>query len=254
MTMRKAIIAGNWKLYKTISEAQALVKQLREELVDISDREIIIAPVFTALAPLAAEVAGSNIQLAAQNCHPAVSGAYTGEVSALLLKDVGCTSIIVGHSERRQLFGETDAFINAKIKSVLAAGLQAIFCVGETLEERESDEMFEVLTRQVREGLLGLDSMAMENVVIAYEPVWAIGTGKVATAEEAQDAHVFIRGLLAGLFDGKIDGQTRILYGGSVKPENIDGLMAQEDIDGALVGGASLKAEDFIRIVRFTQL
>jgi len=252
--MRKPIIAGNWKLFKTISEARELVTKLKEELADVSDREIVIAPVFTALAPLASEVTGSNIQLAAQNCHPAESGAYTGEVSAFLLKDAGCTSVIVGHSERRQLFGETDAFINAKIKAVLAAGMQAIFCVGETLEERESGEMFDVLTRQVREGLRGLDSHAMSNVVIAYEPVWAIGTGKVASAEQAQDAHVFIRGLLAGLFDGKVDEHVRILYGGSVKPENIDGLMAQEDIDGALVGGASLKADDFIRIVRFTRL
>jgi triosephosphate isomerase len=252
--MRKPIIAGNWKLYKTISEARELATKLKEGLADVSDCEIIIAPVFTALAPLAAEVAGSNIQLAAQNCHPAESGAFTGEVSALLLKDAGCTSVIVGHSERRQLFGETDAFINAKIKAVLAAGMQAIFCIGETLEERESGEMFDVLTRQVREGLSGLDSNAMSNVVIAYEPVWAIGTGKVASVEQAQDAHVFIRGLLAGLFDGKVEEQTRILYGGSVKPDNVDGLMAQEDIDGALVGGASLKADDFIRIVRFTRL
>jgi triosephosphate isomerase (TIM) len=249
--MRKPIIAGNWKLYKTIAEARELVTKLKEGLADVSDREIIIAPVFTALAPLAAEVAGSNLRLAAQNCHPAESGAFTGEVSALLLKDAGCTAVIVGHSERRQLFGENDAFINAKIKAVLAAGLQAIFCVGETLEERESGEMFDVLTRQVRDGLSGLDNNAMGNVVIAYEPVWAIGTGKVASAEQAQDAHVFIRGLLAGLFTGEVEGQTRILYGGSVKPDNVDGLMAQEDIDGALVGGASLKADDFIRIVRF---
>ena len=251
--MRKPIIAGNWKLFKTISEARELVTKLKEDLADVSDCEIIVAPVFTALAPLAAAVAGSNIQLAAQNCHPAESGAFTGEVSALLLKDAGCTSVIVGHSERRQLFGETDAFINAKIKAVLAAGMQAIFCVGETLEERESGAMFDVLTRQVREGLSGLDSHAMRHVVIAYEPVWAIGTGKVASVDQAQDAHVFIRGLLAGLFAGKVEEETRILYGGSVKPDNVDGLMAQDDIDGALVGGASLKAEDFIRIVRFTR-
>jgi len=252
--MRRPIIAGNWKLHKTISEARDLVKQLKEGVADLRDREIIIAPVYTALAPMAAEIAGSNLQLAAQNCHPAASGAYTGEVSALLLKDAGCTSVIIGHSERRQIFGETDDFINAKIKAVLAADMQAIFCVGETLEERESDEMFDVLTRQVRDGLAGLDSSAMSNVVIAYEPVWAIGTGKVASVEQAQDVHVFIRGLLAGLFTDNVEGQTRILYGGSVKPDNVDGLMAQEDIDGALVGGASLKAEDFIRIARFTRL
>jgi triosephosphate isomerase len=251
--MRKPIIAGNWKLFKTISEARELVTKLKQDLADVSDCEIIIAPVFTALAPLADALAGSNIQLAAQNCHPAESGAFPGEVSALLLTDAGCTSVIIGHSERRQLFGETDAFINAKIKAVLAAGLQVIFCVGETLEERESGAMFDVLTHQVREGLSGLDSGAMRHVVIAYEPVWAIGTGKVASVDQAQDAHVFIRGLLAGLFSGKVEEETRILYGGSVKPDNVDGLMAQEDIDGALVGGASLKADDFIRIVRFTR-
>ena len=251
--MRRPIIAGNWKLHKTISEARDLVRELREGLADLSDCEIIIAPVFTALAPLAIEIAGSHLQLAAQNCHPATSGAYTGEVSALLLKDAGCTSVIVGHSERRQIFGETDTFINAKVKAVLAAGMQAIFCVGETLEERESGAMFDVLTRQVRDGLAGLDPGAMSSVVIAYEPVWAIGTGKVASVEQAQDAHVFIRGLLAGLFAGKVEEETRILYGGSVKPDNVDGLMAQEDIDGALVGGASLKAEEFIRIARFTR-
>jgi triosephosphate isomerase len=249
--MRKPIIAGNWKLHKTISEARELVQQLQESVADVSDCEIIIAPVFTALAPLASEVAGSNIQLAAQNCHPAASGAFTGEVSAALLKDAGCSYVIVGHSERRQLFGETDDFINAKVKAVLAAGMQVIFCVGETLEERDSGAMFDVLARQVREGLRGLNNDAMRHVVIAYEPVWAIGTGQVASVDQAQDAHVFIRGLLAGLFNGKIEEQTRILYGGSVKADNVDGLMAQGDIDGALVGGASLKAEDFIRIVRF---
>lgn len=253
--MRKPIIAGNWKMHKTIAEARDLARELKEGLADVRDREIIIAPVFTSLSSVAAEISGSNVQLAAQNCHPAASGAYTGEISPPLLRDAGCTAIIVGHSERRQLFGETDAFINAKIKSVVAADMQAIFCVGETLEERESGEMLEVITRQLRDGLAGLDNSTMKNVIIAYEPVWAIGTGKVATVEQAQAAHVFIRGLLAGLFDGsKIEEQTRILYGGSVKPENIDGLMAQEDIDGALVGGASLKADDFIRIVRFTTL
>jgi triosephosphate isomerase len=251
--MRKPIIAGNWKLHKTIFEARELVQQLKEGVADVSDCEIIIAPVFTSLAALTSEVAGSNIQLAAQNCHPAENGAFTGEVSAALLKDAGCSSVIVGHSERRQLFGETDDFINAKILAVLAAGMQVIFCVGETLEERDSGAMFDVLARQVREGLKGIDNHAMHHVVIAYEPVWAIGTGKVASVDQAQDAHVFIRGLLSGFFNKEAEEQTRILYGGSVKPDNVDGLMAQEDIDGALVGGASLKAEDFIRIVRFTR-
>lgn len=252
--MRRPIIAGNWKMHKTISEARDLAYQLKKDLADINDRDIIISPVYTALATLASDVAGSNIQLAGQNCHPADCGAYTGEVSLQLLKDAGCTAVILGHSERRQLFGETDSFINDKIKSTLSAGMRPIFCVGETLEERENNEMFDVLTRQLRSGLAGLDNSKMTDIVIAYEPVWAIGTGRVASADQAQDAHVFIRGLLAGLFNLEVSENIRILYGGSVKPDNIDGLMAQEDIDGALVGGASLKADDFIRIVRFNRL
>lgn len=249
--MRKPIIAGNWKLHKTIAEARELARKLKAELADITDREILIAPVFTSLAPVAQEIAQCNLRLAAQNCHSVDHGAFTGEVSPLLLKDAGCSAVIVGHSERRQLFGETDDIINAKLKAVLAAGMQGLLCVGETLEERESGEMLDVLARQIREGLNGIDNLAMKDVVIAYEPVWAIGTGKVATTEQAQDAHVFIRGLIAGLFTDSTNEEIRILYGGSVKPDNVDALMAQEDIDGALVGGASLKAEDFIRIVRF---
>ena len=191
------------------------------------------------------------MRLAAQNCYPAESGAFTGEVSPFLLKDCGCDYVIVGHSERRQLLGETDSFINQKLSVSLEAGLGVILCIGETLQERESDQMLEVLTRQVKGGLANLNAEQMPNVVIAYEPVWAIGTGKTASDEQAQEAHSFIRGLVQGLFDPDTAMRTRILYGGSVKPGNVDGLMAQDDIDGALVGGASLKAEDFIRIVRF---
>ncbi len=249
--MRTPLIAGNWKLNKTLAESCQLAGQLAENLKEISDREVVIAPVFTAIAAVSEEVKESSIQLAAQNCYPETTGAFTGEISPLLLKDVGCQYVIIGHSERRQLMGETDAFINRKLHSALEAGLKPILCIGETLQERESDQMLEILTRQVKGGLAGLSAEAMASVVIAYEPIWAIGTGKTATDEQAQEAHSFVRGLLQGLFTPEVATRTRILYGGSVKPDNVDGLMAQDDIDGALVGGASLKAEDFIRIVRF---
>jgi triosephosphate isomerase len=249
--MRRPFIAGNWKLNKTIAEALDLVNTLRVDLAGIADADIVVAPVFTALGPVAMALTGSNISVAAQNCYPEKSGAFTGEVSPALLKDAGCRHVIVGHSERRQIFGETNAFINAKVKALMAEGLTAIFCIGETLEERESGRMFDILRGQVNEGLKGLDDAAMAGVVVAYEPVWAIGTGKTATDEQAQEAHAFIRGLLQDQFDEKTADSTRILYGGSVKPDNVDGLMAMPDIDGTLVGGASLKAADFVRIARF---
>lgn len=249
--MRRPLIAGNWKLNKTVAEALDLVQSLKNELKDIENADIVVAPVFTALAKVADTLSGSNVAVAAQNCYPEKSGAFTGEVSPALLKEAGCGYVIVGHSERRHLFGEADAFINSKVKAVLAEGLRVILCVGETLEERESDRTFDVVRTQIGEGLEGLSAADMQNVVVAYEPVWAIGTGKTASDEQAEEAHAFIRGLLNGTFGEETAAATRILYGGSVKPENVDGLMAQEDIDGALVGGASLKASDFIRIVRF---
>lgn len=249
--MRKPIIAGNWKLNKTIAESRELSTQLAERLKDIDDREIIIAPVYTALATVADVIKSSPIQLAAQNCYPEKGGAFTGEVSPEFLQDAGCQYIIIGHSERRQLMNETDHFINQKLFRVLETGLKPILCIGETSQERENDRMLEVLTTQIKGGLANLTTKQMTTVVIAYEPVWAIGTGKTASAEQAEDAHSFIRGLLQELFDSEVATQTRILYGGSVKPSNVDELMAQEDIDGALVGGASLKADDFIRIVQF---
>ncbi|MCP3178100.1 triose-phosphate isomerase [Desulfuromonas sp. KJ2020] len=249
--MRKPIIAGNWKLHKTVEESRQLIKALAEGLKDVTDVEIVVAPVFTSLESVVAAAKGSPIAIAAQNCYPAPSGAFTGEVSPALLKDVGCIGAIVGHSERRQLFGESNAFINNKVQALLAADLRAIFCIGETLDERESGRMYDILTMQVKEGLAGLTPEQMAKVVVAYEPVWAIGTGKTASNEEAEEAHAFIRGLLQGNFNEKVAENTPILYGGSVKPGNVDGLMAQEDIDGVLVGGASLVAEDFIRIVRF---
>jgi triosephosphate isomerase len=249
--MRRPFIAGNWKLHKTTAEAVALVEALDSGLTDVADRDIVVAPVFTALTSVASVLSDSNIALAAQNCYPENQGAFTGEVSPALLKDAGCRYVIVGHSERRQLFGETDDFINRKVKAVLDSGLTVILCIGETLKEREGDKTFEVLERQVREGLQGIGAAAMDGVVIAYEPVWAIGTGKTASEAQAQQAHDFIRRLIADLFDKQVAERIRIVYGGSVKPGNVDGLLRQPDIDGALVGGASLKAEDFMRIVRF---
>ncbi len=249
--MRRPFIAGNWKLHKTVAESLELVNTLKAELAAIDDADIVVAPVFTSLDQVAAALAGSNITVAAQNCYPEKSGAFTGEVSPALLKDVGCRHAIVGHSERRQLFGETDAFINLKVKALVAEDLTAIFCIGETLEEREGGGMFDVLKCQVSEGLRDIDAAAMAKLVVAYEPVWAIGTGKTASDEQAQEAHAFIRGLLKNQFGERTAEATRILYGGSVKPDNVDGLMAMPDIDGTLVGGASLKAADFARIAHF---
>ncbi|TLM69305.1 MAG: triose-phosphate isomerase [Deltaproteobacteria bacterium] len=249
--MRMPMIAGNWKLHKTRAEAAELINGLKSELAGLAGVEVVVAPPFTALETAAAALAGSGILLAAQNCYPEPTGAFTGEVSPLLLKDAGCRYVIVGHSERRQLFGESDEFINRKVHALVRDGLGVILCIGETLEEREADRMFDVLRRQVRHGLKGLAPEAMAGVVVAYEPVWAIGTGKTATDEQAQEAHAFVRALLREQFGPDVADATRILYGGSVKPGNVDGLMTQPDVDGALVGGASLKTEEFARIARF---
>jgi len=249
--MRTPMIAGNWKLHKTRSEARQLAEELTAELAGLNAVEVVVAPPFTALDCVAAALAGSTIALAAQNCYPAATGAFTGEVSPLLLKDAGCAYVIVGHSERRQLLGESDEFINRKVHALGEAGLGVILCLGETLEEREAEQMFDVLRRQVRFGLKGVSMATMSQVAIAYEPVWAIGTGRTATDDQAQEAHAFIRVQLRELFDPAVAETTRILYGGSVKPGNVDGLMAQPDVDGALVGGASLKADEFARIARF---
>ena len=249
--MRTPLIAGNWKLHKTLTEAVELVGALKTAVKDVENVEILVAPPFTAISMLATKLAGSNIKLAAQNCYFEPTGAYTGEVSAPLLKDAGCDYVIIGHSERRQIFAESNETINNKVKAVLEADLSCILCIGETLEEREAGEMFDILTTQLKEGLAGITIEQMAKVVIAYEPVWAIGTGKTASSDEAQEVHSFVRGLLQGLCDQDTAVATRILYGGSVKPENVDDLMAQDDIDGSLVGGASLKADDFARIVKF---
>ncbi len=249
--MRTPLIAGNWKLFKTIGEATALVNDLKPLVASTSGVEIVVAPVFTALSRVSEAMAGSNIHLAAQNCYWEEEGAFTGEVAPKLLKDAGCSHVIIGHSERRQYFGETDGTVNKKAKAAIAAGLTAIVCVGETLAEREADKTFAVIETQVTGGLEGFSVESLTHAVIAYEPVWAIGTGKTASDAQAQEVHAVIRGLVAKLFGQAAADGIRILYGGSVKPDNVKGLMAQTDIDGALVGGASLKADSFAAIVNF---
>jgi triosephosphate isomerase (TIM) len=249
--MRKPVIAGNWKLFKTTGEAVELIHDLVPLVQGIADIEIVIAPAFTVLGTAKAALADSNVQLAAQDCFWEQEGAYTGEISPKMLNDVGCSHVIIGHSERRQFFGETDATVNKKLRAALACNLTPLFCVGETLAERESENTFKVLERQITEGIAELDIADPERLIIAYEPVWAIGTGKTASDSQAQEVHAFIRNLLAKLLDKNKAEKMRILYGGSVKPDNITGLMSQPDIDGALVGGASLKADQFAAIVRF---
>jgi triosephosphate isomerase len=250
MNMRKPVIAGNWKMHKTRDEARALVRAIREGCGDLTRREIVIAPPFTALAAAEEEIQGSEIALAAQNVHWEENGAFTGEISASMLKDAGCEMVILGHSERRQYFGETDELINRKVRAVLRAGLQPIICIGETLAERESGKHEETVSKQLDGGLDGLTDDDLLRIIFAYEPVWAIGTGRTASPETAEEMHGYIRGRLLEKFGGNAE-TVRILYGGSVKPENIDTLMRQPDIDGALVGGACLEAESFLRIIRF---
>ncbi len=249
--MRKPVIAGNWKLFKTIPEAVAMLGELKPLVSGNTAVEMVVAPVFTALSKAAGMLAGSNINLSAQDCYWESEGAFTGEVSPELLKDAGCSHVIIGHSERRQFFGETDATVNRKVKAALAGDLVAIVCVGETLAEREGGTTFKVIERQVAGALDGLAADVLSRVIVAYEPVWAIGTGKTASEEQAQEVHAFIRNLVSRLYGADVAGGLRILYGGSVKPENIKGLMSQDDIDGALVGGASLKAASFADIVNY---
>lgn len=249
--MRTPVIAGNWKLFKTIGEAIGMVNDLKLLVAGTEGVEIIVAPVFTALSRVADELSGSNILIAAQNCYWEEEGAFTGEVAPGMLKDAGASHVIIGHSERRQYFGETDATVNKKVKAAIKAGLTAIVCVGETLAERETNKTFAIIETQLWGGLEGLAQEDFSKVVIAYEPVWAIGTGKTASDAQAQEVHAFIRSLMARCFGQESAAGMRILYGGSVKPDNIKGLMAQPDIDGALVGGASLKAASFAAIANF---
>ncbi|MBI1929640.1 triose-phosphate isomerase [Candidatus Poribacteria bacterium] len=248
--MRTPIIAGNWKLNKTIGEAVVLVAALRERLGDVTDSEIVVAPAFTALSAVAKTLEGSNIHLSAQDMYWEASGAFTGEVSPTMLTDAGCDYVIIGHSERRQYFGETNESVNRKAKAAHAHGLKPILCVGEKLEEREAGKTESVVEDHLINGISGLSADHILSTVIAYEPVWAIGTGKTATPVQAQEVHAFIRALLSKTYSADVASQVRIQYGGSVKPSNAVELMAQPDVDGALVGGASLEAESFAQIVK----
>jgi len=245
--MRRPFIAANWKMNKTMSETEEFLSSFIPAVEDITDRDIVIAPPFTSLSIASKKIKNTNVKIAAQDVFYEEKGAYTGEVSPAMLSDVGCEFTIIGHSERRQHFKETDEIVNKKIKAVRRQGIGVIFCIGESLEEREARKTFTVLEREIDRGLLEIDS---ENLVVAYEPIWAIGTGKTATPEQAQEAHAYIREKLKIRYGNKAD-EIRIIYGGSVTPENIDYLMACKDVDGALVGGASLKVESFISIVKF---
>ncbi len=248
---RRCFIAGNWKMNKSVAESLVLVRELRNAISVVRDRvEVAIAPPFTALHPVSKALEDSNISLAAQNCHAAESGAFTGEIGAPMLKELGVSYVILGHSERRQLFGETDAGVNRKTAAVLKAGMLPIICVGETLDEREASRTLAVVETQLKGCLGGFGAAEGAKFVIAYEPVWAIGTGKTATSRQAQEVHAHIRSLLTGLWGADTAQQVRIQYGGSVKADNAAELLSQPDIDGALVGGASLKAADFAAIVK----
>jgi triosephosphate isomerase len=247
MSKRTPLIAANWKMHKTLAAARDLAQEVRAGIKAALKAEVALAPPYTALAAVAAALAGSPIRLAAQDTFWKPEGAYTGAISPRMLQDVGCTYVIIGHSERRQHFGETDHTVNLKLKAALEVGLTPIFCVGETLEEREADRTMAVVGVQLREGLAGVTAVTGANLVVAYEPVWAIGTGKTATPAQAQEVHRFIRGELFRLL---VPGdEIRILYGGSVTPDNAASLLGEEDLDGALVGGASLKAPSFLKIV-----
>jgi len=249
--MRRPFIAGNWKMHKTIREAVDFAQHLIVVCGQSTERRVVLAPPFTTLSAVAEALRGSTIHLSAQNLHDKPAGAYTGEISAKMLVDTGCEYVIVGHSERRTLFGEKNDFINQKLKSSISFGLRPIFCIGETLKERDEGQTFAVVEEQIKEGLNNLSTDDITHTVIAYEPVWAIGTGRTAAPEQAQEAHAYIRDVMKKIYGEHISGNIAIIYGGSVNPDNISGLMAQPDIDGVLVGGASLDLESFIRIIQF---
>ncbi len=253
MGNRRPLIAGNWKMYKTSSEAVETARQLVKLTASGADVDVMIAPPFTALAAVSEVVKDSNVFLGAQNLFWEKEGAFTGEISAAMLISTGCRHVIIGHSERRQYFGETDESVNKKMRSAIKNDLIPVFCVGETENERESNQTFTVLDKQLQNGLEGFSADDLETLVIAYEPVWAIGTGKTATSDQAQEAHQFLRSLVDKRLGNVLAKSIRILYGGSVKPNNIAELMAMADIDGALVGGASLNAETFSQIVLYKE-
>jgi len=250
--MRKPVIAGNWKMYKTVADSIATAQELKPLVANANHCEVVIAPVFTALKSVASRLEGSNVRIAAQNCAAEQKeGAFTGEVAAFMVRDAGCSHVIVGHSERRQYYFDSDDIVSRKTQAGLAADLTVIVCVGETLEQRDQGNAESVVRNQLVGGLSGLTASDLDRIIVAYEPVWAIGTGRTATPEQAQEMHAFIRRVFAERHSPAAAAALRVLYGGSVKPDNIAGLMKQADIDGALVGGASLKAESFAEIVNY---
>ncbi len=249
--MRKPIIAGNWKMFKNAKETKAMLTELIPLVKGSDGREIVICPPFINIESAVSACKGTNVKIGSQNIFWEEKGAFTGEISPGMIKDSGCEYAIIGHSERRQYFGESDATVNKRLYAALKAGLTPIVCVGETLEERENNRTFEVIEKQLKGGFSGLSKEQALKTVIAYEPVWAIGTGKTATPAQAQEVHAFIRKQLEGLFGKEVSSSVRILYGGSVKADNIKELMSQEDVDGGLVGGASLEASGFSKIVNF---
>jgi len=249
--MRKPIIAGNWKMNKTASEAKTLIEELKPLVADVTEVDIVVCPPFVNVESAAAALAGSNIKLGVQNMHFEESGAYTGEIAPAMLVELGVEYVILGHSERRQYFGETDEGVNKKTKTALKHSLKPIVCIGETLEEREAGITNEVVCKQTKLALLGLSDAEAAGVVLAYEPIWAIGTGKTATADDANNTIAAIRASVAQAFSADVAAKIRIQYGGSMKPANAGELMAKPDIDGGLIGGASLKAEDFSKVVKF---
>jgi triosephosphate isomerase len=251
--MRTPFVAGNWKMFKTVHEAVVFAKEFRGLVKDVTGVEIVVAPPFTALHAVAEALRNSNVGVAAQDLHWEREGAFTGEVSAAMIKEAGAEYVIIGHSERRRLFGDTDQVVNRKVTAAIAGGLTAIACVGETLEERERNATLAVLDRQIKDGLDGVTAEQLSELVIAYEPVWAIGTGRNATAAQAEEAHAHIRGRLRQWFGGDAAEACHVIYGGSVKPDNIRELVAEPDVDGALVGGASLDVTSFTAIVSASQ-
>ena len=251
MAKRKALMAGNWKMHTTVVDGCKLASDIAKHYSSSEDREVLLAPPFTILSEVSHVLGESEIVLSSQNVCWEEKGAFTGEISPTMILDAGGSAAIIGHSERRQIFGETDEMINKRLRGGLNSGLMMILCIGETLEEREEGHTLKILENQLVKGLEGVTAGDMEKIVVAYEPVWAIGTGKTATKEQAQDVHAFVRGVLEEKYEKNVAEQTRILYGGSVKPSNVDELMAQPDIDGALVGGAALDADSFGRIINF---
>lgn len=251
--MQKKLVVGNWKMNKTPAEATALARAIKENVSAASEIDIALCPPFTALGAVYEIISGTGIMLGGQNIHWEDSGAYTGEISARMLKEAECTYVIIGHSERRKYFGETNETVNKKLKSVLSAELIPILCIGETLPEREDGRAFQIVEDHLRGGLNGISDKEMRGIVIAYEPVWAIGTGKVATPGEAKEVHLLIYEILDKIYGKEISLLTRVIYGGSVTPENISSLLDEPEISGALVGGASLKAESFSQIIRVSQ-